>query len=231
MRAALCFPWLAICLFASAGDLLLRDVTVVDVKTGVETPNLSILIHGARIAATGENVRAPRGIRIVDGSGKYVIPGLWNMHAHLPATVEEFQRLLQDGISGLRDMGSDPERAFQWRDQVDKGKLTGPHIESCLSPIGGPSSPFPALSVRTPEEARVAYDRIDQRRPDFIAVTESLPRDAYFALIERARKWHSPVAGDVPVGVRAEEAIESRQASMEGLPALLAACSIEAERV
>jgi hypothetical protein len=234
MRAAAGLLWLAICLSASGGDLLLRNVTVVDVKTGIETPDLSILIHGSRIAAIGDNPRAPRGAKTIDASGKYVIPGLWNMHAHLPATLVEFERLPRDGITGLRDMGSDPEHATQWRDQVEKGRLLGPHIESCVSPIGGPSakaSRFPMVTVRTPEEARTAYDQLDARRPDFIAVTESLPRDAYFALIERARKWKSPVAGEVPVGVRAEEAIEARQASVDGLSAILAACSMEGDRL
>jgi len=234
MRSAAGPLWLAICMSASGADLLLRNVIVVDVKSGIETPNLSILIHISRIAAIGDNPRAPRGAKTIDGNGKYVIPGLWNMHAHLPATLEEFERLPKDGITGLRDMGSDPEHAAQWRDQVEKGKVPGPHVESCISPIVGPltnASPFPVITVGTPAEARAAYDQLDARRPDFIAVTESLPRDAYFALIERARKWKSPVAGEVPVGVRAEEAIEARQASIEGLSAILAACSMEGDRL
>ena len=67
---------------APASDLLIRNATVIAVDTGRALPHSSILIHGDRIRSVGPCVHAPRGTRIVKATGKYVIPGLWDMHVH-----------------------------------------------------------------------------------------------------------------------------------------------------
>jgi len=125
---------------------------------------------------------------------------------------------LTHGITGVRDMGSHLDRAKQWRQAIDKGELVGPHIETCGPPFDGfPSDNAnrPVTMVRSPSDARAAYDSLDDRSVDFIGVLPRLPRDAYFALIERARKYYSPVAGAVPATVSALEAVDNRQRSID----------------
>jgi hypothetical protein len=89
---------------------------------------------------------------------------------------------------------------------------------------------FPVRVVRTPADARSIYDQLDGESVDFIGILPRLPRDAYFALIERARKYYSAVAGDVPATVSALEAVEARQKSIDHMSGILLACSTEEKR-
>jgi hypothetical protein len=222
-----------LCLSVAYSDLLIRDVSIVDLATGTVHPRHSILIHGERIAATGREISAPKGARVVEGAGKFVIPGLWDMHVHL-ADRDQLALYLARGVTGVRDMGSDLERAKDWRRAIDKGELLGPHIETCGPPFDGfPSddAKLPVTMVRSPDEARTVYDRLDDRNVDFIGVRPRLPRDAYFALIERARKYYSPVAGAVPSTVSVLEAVDNRQRSIDQMSGILVACSSEERKL
>src|SRR5579862_1167077 len=222
-----------LCLSAAYSDLLIRDVTIVDVSTGTIHPRHSILIRAERIAATGRDIPAPKGVPVMDGGGRFVIPGLWDMHAHI-SDRERLQLYLASGITGIRDMGSDLDRAKEWRRAVDEGELLGPHIETCGPPLDGfPSDnpKRPVAMVRAPDEARTMYDRLESRTVDFIGVRPRLPRDAYFALIERARKYYSPVAGAVPSTVSVLEAVDNRQKSIDRMTGIVLACSTEERKL
>ena len=222
-----------LCLSAAYSDLLIRDVTVVDASTGTTHPRHSILIRGERIAATGRELPAPQGVPVINGAGRFVIPGLWDMHVHLTQR-DQLAFYLAHGVTGVRDMGSDLDRAKNWRRAIDKGEFLGPHIETCGAPFDGfPSddAKLPVTMVRTPGEARTVYDRLDDRSVDFIGVLPRLPRDAYFALIERARKYYSPVAGAVPSTVSALEAVDNRQRSIDRMSGILLACSTEEKKL
>ena len=129
------------CLACAAAypDLLLRDVSIVDVSTGTVLARRSILIRGDKIAAVGTAIVPPAGVRVVEGAGKFVIPGLWDMHVHLTGK-EQLPMFLSYGITGVRDMGSNFEQVKQWRDAIQKGALEGPHIETSGPAFDG----FPA---------------------------------------------------------------------------------------
>jgi len=228
-----CVIGVHLCLSVAYCDLLIRDVTIVDVSTGTVHSKHSILIRGERIAATGRDIPVPKGVRVVEGAGKFVIPGLWDMHVHL-ADRDQLTLYLARGVTGVRDMGSDLDRAKDWRRAIDKGELLGPHIETCGAPFDGfPSDDAkrPVTMVRSPGEARAVYDRLDDRSVDFIGVLPRLPRDAYFALIERARKYYSPVAGAVPSTVSVLEAVDNRQRSIDQMSGILVACSSEERKL
>jgi imidazolonepropionase-like amidohydrolase len=208
-----------LCLSVGYSDLLIRDVTIVEVSTGTVHPRHSILIRGERIAATGREIPVPKGVRVVEGAGKFVIPGLWDMHVHL-ADRDQLALYLARGVTGVRDMGSDLDRAKDWRRAIDKGELLGPHIETCGPPFDGfPSDDAkrPVTMVRSPGEARTVYDRLDDRSVDFIG--------------ERARKYYSPVAGAVPSTVSVLEAVDNRQRSIDQMSGILVACSSEERKL
>ncbi len=219
--------------FAANSDLLIRNAAIIDVATATATPGRSILIHNSQISAVGIAVHAPPQTRIIDATGKFVIPGLWDMHVHLTLR-GQLPLYPAYGVTGVRDMGSDFDRVNLWRGGLQKGTLIGPHIETCGPLIDGLSSSDPQLPVRvvrTPAEARTVYDQLDGESVDFIGILPRLPRDAYFALMERARKYHSPVAGDVPATVSALEAVEARQKSIEHMSGILLACSTDEKRL
>ena len=181
----------------------------------------------------GTAIAASKEVRVVDGAGKFVIPGLWDMHVHL-TDKEQLPMFLAHGITGVRDMGSDFDIVKQWRDAVQKGALMGPHIETSGPAFDGFPADNPKLPVsfvRDPHEARTMFDRLDDQGVDFISVFPRLPRDAYFALAERARKYYSFVSGPVPATVSLLEAIDARQKTIDRMFGVLLACSTEEQKL
>ncbi|HEV2687056.1 MAG TPA: amidohydrolase family protein [Bryobacteraceae bacterium] len=228
-------PVLTLVLLSSLAypDTLIRNVTIVDVATNSTHPKRSILIRGDKIAAIAAQLPASKSVQIVDGAGKYVIPGLWDMSVHLRDR-EQLEQFPAYGITNVRDMGSDFHRVKEWRAEIKSGKLLGPGVKTCGPAIDGFPSEFPWLPVkliRSPMDARSAFDTLDDQNVDFFGILPRLPRDAYFALIERARKWYSSVAGDVPATVSAFEAIDARQRSIDHMSGILLACSSEERRL
>ncbi len=227
----------------------LRNVTVVDTEGEQDLANATVLVRDGRIEAVGlaAEIQLPEGIRLVEGQGRFLIPGLWDMHAHVIRDAEQLQLPLYvaHGVTGLRDMLSWPDdsdvQALTVADKrdlharVEQGALAGPRILSMASYYAeGPSSrneDFPAFfNVRTPDEARAFVAHEKARGADFIKMYNRTPREAYFALLEEARRQGLPVAGHVPYTVSLREAVEAGQRSIEHGRDLLYACFPEADR-
>src|SRR5262245_16838472 len=138
----------------SASSMALRGVTVVDVTDGPSRPDQTLLISGNRIVAVGSSrdVRVPSGTRIVDARGKYVIPGLWDLHTH----VTNFGRsaltlLIANGVTGIRDIVAVHfAQAKAWRDSIALGLILGPRMR-----VASPVVEHPEWLVR----ARAAYEQ------------------------------------------------------------------------
>lgn len=220
---------LLLLLFSSAAIAqtvtLIRDVTVID--GGQVRAHMGVLIRGGRIAAVGSGLPAG-GAAVVDGSGKFLVPGLIDAHVHLWHE-EDLALYVKAGVTTVRDMGSDFERVKQWRAAILAGRREGPRIETSGPPVTGPdtkSTPeMPVVAVTTAPDGRRAAEELLDRRVDFIKVLSDVPRDAYFALAERARLFRFPFAGHVPDGITVWEAIDARQRSMEHLFGIAVACS------
>lgn len=223
--------WLAASL--AVPDVLIRDVAIVDVAHGVILPKTSILIRADKIISIGAEISAAKDARVIDGAGKFVVPGLWDMHVHLTAR-EQLPAYLVYGVTGVRDMGSDFEQVRQWRAAIQQGVTLGPRIETSGPVVDGfpaENPKVPVTVVRDPKEARTAFDRLDDQGVDFISVFPRLPRDAYFALAERARKYYSFVTGPVPATVSILEAIDARQKTIDRMSGILLACSTEEKKL
>ena len=215
-----------------AATTVIRDVTVIDGTGAPAVPHTTIIVRGERIAILGplKDVAVPPGARVVEGRGRFVIPGLWDMHVHLWYPQNQLPVYVANGITGVRDMGSDYARTKAWRADAVSGKAVGPHVVTCGPPVAGKKpedAKLPVLIVESPEDARRAFDKLDDLNVDFIKVLSDLPHDAYLALAERARKWRIAFAGHVPTSVTAQEAMDARQGSMEHLFGLFVACSSE----
>jgi Amidohydrolase family len=239
MRDAVAGVVAALCLslspaFAQSGQLAITHVTVIDPRDGSKQPDATVLIKGARIARVGRHVRAPRGARVIDASGKYVIPGLWDMHVHI-GSVESakvvFPALIAKGITGVRDMGTPLKEAIEIRAAAKQGGLPGLEVFVAGPLLNGPL-PFKTpliLSVGTPEEARRAVDQLHAAGVDFVKVHDALPAPEYDAIASECRKIGMPFAGHVPPSVTAEHASEAGQRSIEHLGGrfygVLLACS------
>jgi imidazolonepropionase-like amidohydrolase len=220
---------LSIPLFAATA---IRDVTVIDVVSASLQPHMTVLIEKDRIAAIGRQVAIPANARVVIGTGKFLIPGLWDTHVHLWYKQNQLPMFIAFGVTGVQDMGSDFARTSAWRDAIESGKSIGPHILTSGPPVNGSASDddkLPVLQARSPEEARQAFDQLWDMDVDFIKVLSDIPRDAYFALAEQARHWHMRLEGHVPTSVTAQEAMEARQRSLEHLFGVMKAVSGDQE--
>src|SRR5215471_1290138 len=117
--------------------LALQHTTVLDLRTGALRADQTVVVMDGRIAAVGASgdVKAPDGAKLVDGAGWFVMPGLWDMHVHLvfgdwfPGGREvSLPLFVANGVTGVRDMGSDLEAVQQWRREIAAGTLIGPRI-------------------------------------------------------------------------------------------------------
>lgn len=214
-----------------AATLAIRHVTLIDMTGGPVLEDRTVVVNGERIAQIGPaaTTTIPKDAIVVDGAGKYLIPGLWDMHVHLWHRENLLPLYAAFGITGVRDMGSDFERTKTWREKIETGKAIGPRIVTCgpvLSSRDSGDEKLPTIVVNTPRDARKAFDQLYDMDVDFIKVL-SIPRDAYFALAEQSRHWKVPFAGHVPQTVTAWEAMSELQASMEHLLGLFLSCSSE----
>jgi imidazolonepropionase-like amidohydrolase len=208
-------------------SLAITNVTVVDTTGGPNRPGMTVLVEGNRITTVGQTaaVQFPGGWRVVDGTGKFLIPGLWDMHIHLyfgdwvPGGREvTLPLLLANGVTGGRDMGSDLEPILAARRDVESGKLPGPRLVVSGPMLDGPRSQFPSsISLATPEDGRRAVSMLAGRGVDFVKIQSYVPRDAYLAVADECRKRNLTFAGHVPDKVRPAEACDSGQKSWEHL--------------
>jgi imidazolonepropionase-like amidohydrolase len=222
MHKRLLSLFLLYCLSASAqknNTLVIAHVTVIDCTGAAAKPNSTVVLTGGLITAVGpsEAVTVPTGARVIDANGKFLIPGLWDMHGHLTdATEDAFPLLIMNGVTTVRDMGGDLAQIDRWRSEIDSGMRVGPHIVRAGPFVDGPKEGVSnRLTVRTPEEARQAVRDLKTKSVDFIKVHNALPPEAFFALMDEARKEHIPVAVHLPKGVSSAEAADAGVASLE----------------
>ena len=214
----------------------IAHVTVIDTAGGPAQPDQTVVVSNARIIAVARNASIPEGATVVDGSGKFLIPGLWDMHVHsLNAEWIEtfFPLFVANGVTGVRDMAR-PLADFrrlrdQWRAEIADGTRVGPRVVAAGPSIDGPRQIFPYLSVATASEAREAVRTLRGEGVDFIKVYTGLPRDAYFAVADEAARQGLAFVGHTPNGVSAMEASDAGQRSFEHLFGVLLACSHDEE--
>ena len=211
---------------AKQAALALTHVTVIDTTGGPIKPDMTVVIRGSRIVqvAKSNEVHLPKNGKTVNATGKFLIPGLWDMHVHWYEK-NYLPLFIANGVTGTRQMYGVP--VFQqWRKQIEAGELLGPHILIPSPIVDGPKPVWPgSIAVANASEGRQAVIRVKQAGADFVKVYSLLPRDAYFAIADESKKQGIPFAGHVPDSVTLEEASAAGQMTVEHLTGVLAACS------
>jgi hypothetical protein len=200
-----------------ARQLVIAHVTVIDVSTGKALPDLNVVIQGDRITAV-EPGSAPiaKDSTVVDGYGKFAIPGLWDMHVHLTVTTESALPLLvATGITQVRDMGGRLMQIDDWRSRIAAGILVGPHIIRVGPTLNGKSFNAFQMVPGGPEATRGAIRTLQFIGVDAIKVHRRLPRDSYFAAADEAKKLGIPLVGHIPMEVTPAEASDAGQTTIE----------------
>ena len=199
--------------------IAITGVNVVDVAGGRIVPNSTVTIRGNTIVSVTQNGARPRDARIVDGQGKFLIPGLWDMHAHTEMTGESWLQLyVANGVTGIRDMGSALDLILSLRDGTASGRVLGPRIFAAGPILDDAPGDWPyRMRVKTADEGRAAVQLLKRRGVDLIKVHDHTPRDAFFAIAEEARRESLPLAGHIPLGLTAEQAVDAGQRDIEHL--------------
>jgi len=208
----------------------LDHVAVVDVRNGIVTPDQMVVVQAGHIAAVGASgaLVPPADALLLAAPGKFLIPGLWDMHVHIHAPTF-LTVLVAEGVTGVREMGGVPETVRDWRDRIAAGRLLGPRIVMAGEILDGPEPTWPRISrsVRTPDEGRAAVTVSKQDGSDFIKVYNGLSREAYRAIVDEAKRQHLDVVGHVPFAITAADASEAGQRSIEHLSGVLEGCTSE----
>jgi imidazolonepropionase-like amidohydrolase len=199
--------------------LAITGVNVVDVVDGRIVPNSTVTIRGKTIASIAQNSSPSRDAQTVDGRGKFLIPGLWDMHAHMEMTgVSWLQLHVANGVTAIRDMGSDLDLILKMRDDTASGRVLGPRIFAAGPILDDAPGDWPfRLRVRTAEDGRAAVQLLKRRGVDLIKVHDHTPREAFFAIADEARRQNLPLAGHIPMGLTLEEVIDAGQRDIEHL--------------
>jgi imidazolonepropionase-like amidohydrolase len=214
-------------------DYAIEHVTVINPGSGEPQSDRTIIVSGHTISAVvpAKTLKPTTSVKVVDGRGKFVIPGLWDMHMHLRDAVRDLKMDVANGVLGLRDMGDVAKEVFLLRDAIAEGKQTGPKIVACGPIIDGPdswSNPRFTISVKTADEARAVVQSLKEQRADCVKVYDGLSRDSYFAIIDEAKKLGVPVVGHLPSAIGVREASQAGQRSLEHGIALAGGSTAEA---
>ena len=219
----------------AAQQLVIQRVTVIDATGRQPQPDYTVVIEGDRITTVGprKTVKPRKDAHIVDGAGKFLIPGLWDMHVHGVSTDGpnfSYALYMANGIVGVREMFG-PMDARAWRAKRIRDE-PAPHIYLGSTIVDGPKPTWQgSIAVTTAAQGREAVAQQKERGADFIKVYSGLPHEAYLAIADEARKRGISIAGHVPTAVTAAEASNAGQKSMEHLYGVAFGCSSEEESI
>lgn len=209
-----------------AQTITIDNVTIVDVTNGRLQTRKTIVVEGKTIARIENATAATRATATMDGTGMFVIPGLWDMHVHaffyndtarFHTTSEVmFPLFIVNGITGVRDLGSNLDATLAARDSIAAHQLIGPRMLVSGPMIDGPTTRYQAaIKVTTADEARAAVRMLKDRGVNMIKTQSLIPRDAYFALADEAARIGIPFEGHVPNAITGVEAVSAHQRSFE----------------
>lgn len=204
-------------------DILISNVAVVDVKNSKLNKNVDVAIAGNKIIAITANGDKKYNAKTkIDGKGKFLIPGLWDMHTHNWWNIHFSDMYVTNGVLGVRNMYTPMSAINPLKDSISKGLIQGPKYYAAGRVIEGPKPSFPDwLVVDSLHKIKPALDTLQIEGSDFVKVYNKIPKEVYFELIKEARQRGMSVQGHLPMSVTAIEASNAGQKSFEhmlGIP-------------
>jgi hypothetical protein len=208
----------------AADTIAITDVSVLPMDAERVLTHQTLLIAGDRIVAMGDarQVRLPRGARVIDGRGKFVLPGLADMHVHL-STPREFPLFVGSGVLTVRDLNGDPEK-LQWRNDIASGRRFGPRLFVSGPMIAGPGIPWQNKVVPTTPAAAESVVVAQQRAGyDQIKIYDGLPADVFAAAMSASKRIGMRSSGHIPQAVGFDGVLASGMNGLEHLDKTIAA--------
>jgi len=190
-------------------DLQILNVTVFDSESGRLVPKQDVVISGNRIksVAAAKEIRGKSDADVIDGTGEVLIPGLWDMHAHVGAN--DGMLNLAAGVTTVRDMGNDIDDLMGRRKRIEAGDEVGTRIIACgLIDGPGPYQGPTKILAGNEKEAREFVDKFADLGYPQIKIYSSVKPELVPVIIDEAHKRHMRVSGHIPGGMTASQAVE-----------------------
>jgi len=215
-------------------DLIINNVNIIDVKNEIVLYDKNIAIAGERIISISNKEFQPEGESIViDGSGKFLIPGLWDMHTHYHSNYHYSSNLfIANGVTGLREMWGKMDSVKSIREKSELGLILSPDIYSSGNIINGEGGwpPYGVLVKNEEEAVNEVIKQVDEG-VDFIKIYNDLSKDQYIAISKICNQLGISFSGHLPMDVNIWEAMENQQKSFEHQMGFLENCSSKPEDI
>lgn len=159
---------------AAQSALVVDNVSVIDGAGSPPIAGLTLVVEDDRFVAMGPDVDVPAGARRIDGTGKFIIPGLMDMHVHLRGGVRALHGYIYSGVTAIYDAGNDPDVIFALREQERSGAIVSPRIYATGSIVTAPGGHGAARGVTIEEftRDRAKLDAHIALQPDILKITQ-----------------------------------------------------------
>ncbi len=199
-------------IYGDAASTAFVDVNVVDVISGRVKPNQTVVVTDGRIVrvSSAKSARVPAGAVTVDGKGRYLAPGLMDMHSHAMSE-DDLLFSVATGVTSIRQMFGDPQYV-KWRDAIATGTMVGPRMKVGSLIVDGRPQIWPALfSLEMTDPAAADAWVAGQKAAgyEFIKIYSRLSREMFEAIIAAGKKHGIEVSGHIPQAVPFMRAVES----------------------
>lgn len=195
---------------------VIDHVAVIDPAKGTVAGDMRIVIEGnsVRFVEKSGTRHAPNGAKTIDATGKFAIPGLWDMHVHW-YDEKRLRLFTANGVTGVRVMFGQSQH-LDWKKRIKAGEMIGPRLVVGSPIVDGAKPMWPgSIAFKEGDDARALVTRLKNEGWDFIKVYSYLSRNAFLAIAEEANRQRMPFAGHVPESVDPREAARVGQWSIE----------------
>jgi len=190
--------------------IVISGATLIDGNGGPPIPDSVVVIEGDRIIAAGprDNVVVPKRAKVIEARGKFLLPGLWDMHAHFEQ-VEWGPTYLAAGVTTVRDVGNEFEFITAVRDALNAGQSLGPRMLLAGIIDGESNTSWGIIRASAAAEAEAAVNRYHKAGFQQIKIYSSVEPPIIEAICAAAHKLGMTVTGHVPTGLNAIQAVEA----------------------
>ncbi len=199
-------------------SLAIINVTVIDVREGLELSEMTVIISGNQISQVGKTnaVKIPKGAKVINGAGKFLIPGLWDVHTHFTDSGKSsFSLFIANGVTSIRDMYGDLDQLKAWRKEIEGGKIIGPRMKITGAAIEGSEVAGFHKFIKTPAEAEEFIASLAAKGADHVKIRSYASKEVYIAICESAKRHNLKLVGHAPWGIDYSIGFSSGQVSFE----------------
>jgi imidazolonepropionase-like amidohydrolase len=193
-----------------SGALAIVNANLIDGTGAAVVKDAAILVENGRIKAVGPraSIAIPKGTKTFDAQGKYMLPGLWDMHAHF-AQVEWGPVYLAAGVTTVRDVANEFDFIRSVRDAIRGGRGLGPRILTAGIIDGEHPTAIGIIRADTAEQGRAAVNKYKDAGFDQIKIYSSIKPDVLKAICDEAHRLGLTVTGHIPRGMNAIQGVEA----------------------